>query len=251
MGVKKGDRVCLYMQMIPQLPVAMLACARIGAVHTVVFAAFSAPRLAAGSASSTPSAGVLDHGQDDRDAGQGERHSLEGDRRPGPSRGSTRCTPVLEKARRRQEHRQRGPHACRAGTSGWDEEMNEASGPTCEPRSGWPPKTPLFILYTSGSTGKPKGVMHTTGGYLVYTALSHRHEHLRLSRSRRRLLLRSRRGVDHRALVTSSTGPLANGATSVLMFEVRAHLSGRRVATGRSSDDLGKCHTALHRRQRP
>jgi len=158
-GVKKGDRVCLYMQMIPELAIACLACARIGAIHSVVFGAFSEDSLR------------------DRIQDCGCMMLVTQDT---ALRGKKRDIPMKEKADlavaqcptikkvvvvRRTGHQV----AMQPGRDvWWHEEMAKASN-QCEPV--WlDAEDPLFILYTSGSTGKPKGMMHTTGGYMVYTA---------------------------------------------------------------------------------
>jgi acetyl-CoA synthetase len=159
LGVKKGDRVCLFLQMIPQLPVAMLACARIGAIHSVVFGAFSEDSL-------------RDRIQDSgckilvtQDTAQrGAKHDI-----PMKAKADlavAQC-PTIEKVivvRRTGHAVPMNP----AKDLWWHEVMEKAS-PQCEPE--WlDAEDPLFILYTSGSTGKPKGVLHTTGGYMVYVA---------------------------------------------------------------------------------
>ena len=163
-GVKKGDRVAVYLPMIPELPIAMLACARIGAVHSVVFGGFSADSL-------------KDRIQDSQcvmlitsDASyRGGRviplkanadKALE-------SCPSVKTTVVVNRAN------QEVP--MKAGRDvWWHEEMNAPDiKPYCPPES-MDSEDPLFILYTSGSTGKPKGVLHTTAGFLLYVAVSHK-----------------------------------------------------------------------------
>ena len=161
LGVEKGDRVCLYMQMIPQLPVAMLACARIGAVHSVVFGAFSSDSLRDRINDSsckiliTQDTGVRGVKQNIPMKVNADKAVLE--------------TPSIE-------------HVVVVKRTGepveiygdrdvwWDDEMSVASD-SCEPVE-MNSEDPLFILYTSGSTGKPKGVLHTTGGYLLYANYS-------------------------------------------------------------------------------
>lgn len=163
MGVKKGDRVCLYMQMIPQLPVAMLACARIGAVHSVVFGAFSPDSLRDRINDSDCKVLVT------QDTGvRGTKTNI-------PMKANADLalagTPSIEKVvcvRRTGE-----PVAMQEGRDVWYHDVLAAADPVCEPEP-MDAEDPLFILYTSGSTGKPKGVLHTTGGYLVYAAYSHK-----------------------------------------------------------------------------
>ena len=161
LGVEKGDRVCLYMQMIPQLPVAMLACARIGAVHSVVFGAFSSDSLRDRINDSsckiliTQDTGVRGVKQNIPMKVNADKAVLE--------------TPSIEHVvvvKRTGEPV--GIHGDR--DLWWDEEMSVASD-SCEPVE-MNSEDPLFILYTSGSTGKPKGVLHTTGGYLLYANYS-------------------------------------------------------------------------------
>ena len=164
LGVKKGDRVCIYMQMIPELPVAMLACTRIGAVHSIVFGAFSPDSL-------------RDRIQDSackllitQDTG------LRGAKNDIPMKANADAAvaecPSIEKVVvvRRTGHEV----AMQDGRDVWWHEQVAAQPTTCEPEP-MDAEDPLFILYTSGSTGKPKGVLHTTGGYLVYTSMTHRY----------------------------------------------------------------------------
>lgn len=161
-GVKKGDRVCLYMQMIHQLPIAMLACSRIGAVHSVVFGAFSADSLRDRINDSECKILVT------QDTGvRGTKLNI-------PMKVNAdkalRDTPSIEKVivvkRTGQEVEMID------GRDIWWHEAMAAADPVCEPEP-MDAEDPLFILYTSGSTGKPKGVLHTTGGYLVYAAYTH------------------------------------------------------------------------------
>ena len=164
LGVKKGDRVCIYMQMIPELPVAMLACTRIGAVHSIVFGAFSPDSL-------------RDRIQDSeckllitQDTGlRGAKNDI-----PMKTNADTAVAecPSIEHVVvvRRTGHEV----PMQAGRDVWWHEQVATQPTTCEPEA-MDAEDPLFILYTSGSTGKPKGVLHTTGGYLVYASLTHRY----------------------------------------------------------------------------
>ncbi len=159
-GVKKGDRVCIYMPMIPEAAYAMLACARIGAVHSVVFGGFSPESL---------KDRILD--SDCRvviTADEGLRGG-----RPVPLKANTdkaleQCPNVHTVVTVRRT----------GGDIGWHEERDiwyhEAMGHMADecPCEEMDAEDPLFILYTSGSTGKPKGVLHTTGGYLLYAAMT-------------------------------------------------------------------------------
>jgi len=161
-GVEKGDRVCLYMQMIPQLPIAMLACARIGAVHSVVFGAFSPDSLrdrindSACKVLITQDTGVRGTKQNipmktNADKAVAETPSIE-------------HVIVVQRTGETVEMVNERDHW-------WHEEMATAEA-ECKPEE-MNAEDPLFILYTSGSTGKPKGVLHTGGGYLVYTSFTH------------------------------------------------------------------------------
>ncbi len=161
-GVVKGDRVCLYMQMIPELAVAMLACARIGAVHSIVFGAFSSDSLrdrindSACKILVTQDTGVRGTKQNiamktKADNGLDETPSIE--------------HVFVVKRTGEDVPMQDGRDLW------WHEEMAKAD--TDCPPAEMDAEDPLFILYTSGSTGKPKGVLHTTGGYLVYTSYTH------------------------------------------------------------------------------
>lgn len=155
-GVKKGDRVCIYMPMIPELAVSVLACARIGAIHSVVFAGFSASALA------------------DRINDAGAKVVLTSD---GLNRGSKQI-PVKRVVDEALESCPSVQKVIVADRLGWAVEMKEGRDvylhdelPLADkicPAEPMDAEDELFILYTSGSTGKPKGVVHTTGGYAVY-----------------------------------------------------------------------------------
>tara|TARA_B100001564_G_C20667029_1_gene684307 strand:+ start:592 stop:2538 length:1947 start_codon:yes stop_codon:yes gene_type:complete len=161
-GVIKGDRVCLYMQMIPELAIAMLACCRIGAVHSVVFGAFSADSLRDRINDSsckiliTQDTGVRGIKDNIPMKANADKALLE--------------TPSISNV---LVVKRTGVDV--AMTEGrdlwWHEQINSASN-KCDPEE-MDAEDPLFILYTSGSTGKPKGVLHTSGGYLVYASYTH------------------------------------------------------------------------------
>jgi acetyl-CoA synthetase len=161
-GVKKGDRVCIYLPMIPELTVAVLACARIGAVHSVVFAGFSAQALA------------------DRTENAEAKMLITAD---GMNRGGKQINlkRIVDEA---TEKLNSVEHVMVIQRLGWDVPMKEGRDfwyhdestvvdKFC-PAEPMDAEDPLFILYTSGSTGKPKGVMHTCGGYMVYAEYSFR-----------------------------------------------------------------------------
>ena len=205
LGVAKGDRVTIYMPMIPEAAVAMLACARIGAVHTVVFGGFS-PDSLAGRISDSTSKLVITA---DEGLRGGKKVPLkvnvdEALKRPGTSSVET----VLVVRRTGSPVAMQSPR-----DRSWDELIGQQSA-YCPPTSV-EAEHPLFILYTSGSTGKPKGVLHTTGGYGVFASFTH--ECVFDLREDDVYWCTADVGwvTGHSYIVY---GPLANGATS-LMFE--------------------------------
>ena len=162
-GVKKGDRVTIYLPMIPEAAYAMLACARIGAVHSVVFGGFSPDSLA----------GRVDDCQSDVivTADEGVRG---GRKIPLKANTDTACDKVghvksVIVVRRTGEKVNMNP-----GRDVYYDEIAKTVPADC-PCEEMGAEDPLFILYTSGSTGKPKGVLHTTGGYLVFTSITHQY----------------------------------------------------------------------------
>ncbi|MBA3046127.1 MAG: acetate--CoA ligase [Candidatus Thermoplasmatota archaeon] len=165
-GVKKGDRVCMYLQMIPELPVAMLACARIGAVHSVVFGAFSADSLKDRIQDSTCKVLIT------------QDTALRGKKKDVPmktnaDRALDSC-PSIEKTFVVKRTGEEVP--MKDGRDvWWHDEMGADDVKGESPIEHMDAEDPLFILYTSGSTGKPKGVLHSTGGYMVYTSITHKY----------------------------------------------------------------------------
>ncbi|MDQ3140830.1 MAG: acetate--CoA ligase [Bacteroidota bacterium] len=163
-GIKKGDRICIYMGMIPQLPIAMLACARLGAIHSVIFGGFSAQSISDRIHDAQASMVICCDGA--------FRGAKEIPLKPIVDLALESC-PTVQKVivyRRTQS-----PIVWNASRDlDWTEEMKlidreKATERTAEIMEA---EDPLFILYTSGSTGKPKGVVHTCGGYMVYAAYS-------------------------------------------------------------------------------
>ena len=162
-GIKKGDVVTVYMPMIPEAAFAMLACARIGAIHSVVFGGFS-PDALAGRIRDCDSNCLIT-------ADEGIRGG-----RPIPLKANADAAcencPTIETVF--VVKRTGGGTGWVEGRDVWYHEACEAASPDCPPEE-MAAEDPLFILYTSGSTGKPKGVMHTTGGYMVYTSMTHKY----------------------------------------------------------------------------
>lgn len=160
-GAKKGDRITIYMPMIPEAAVAMLACVRIGAVHSVVFGGFS-PDALAGRIRDCDSNMVIT-------SDEGVRGG-----RPIPLKANTDaaldncpdCNKVIV------VRRTGGEINWVAGRDVWYHEAMDGASALCPPEE-MNAEDPMFILYTSGSTGKPKGVLHTTGGYMVYASMTH------------------------------------------------------------------------------
>ncbi|HEY1504646.1 MAG TPA: acetate--CoA ligase [Stellaceae bacterium] len=162
-GIKKGDRVTIYLPMIPEAAYAMLACARIGAVHSVVFGGFS-PDSLAGRIQDCDSPYLIT-------ADEGLRGSRKVPLKANADEALKIC-PGVKKVL--VVKRTGGNIAWAEGRDVWyHDEMAKASK-DCPPAE-MSAEDPLFILYTSGSTGKPKGVLHTTGGYLVYTSMTHQY----------------------------------------------------------------------------
>ncbi len=162
LGVKKGDRVCLYMQMIPELAIAVLACARIGAVHSVVFGAFSSDSLKDRINDSKCKILVT------QDTGvRGTKHNIPMKENADKAVMETPSIQQVIVVKRTGEK-----VSMDSQLDIWWHEAISGESPICNPEM-MDAEDPLFILYTSGSTGKPKGVMHTTGGYLVYASFTH------------------------------------------------------------------------------
>ena len=162
LGVEKGDRVCIYMQMIPELSIAMLACSRIGAVHSIVFGAFSADSLRDRINDSSCKILIT------QDTGvRGKKDNIPMKENADSALFDTPSIKSVVVVKRTGVD----VNMVEGRDVWWHEEMNIADD-RCDPVH-MDAEDPLFILYTSGSTGKPKGVLHTTGGYLVYVSFSH------------------------------------------------------------------------------
>ncbi|MBC8130756.1 MAG: AMP-binding protein, partial [Rhizobiaceae bacterium] len=166
-GVEKGDRVTIYLPMIPEAAYAMLACARIGAVHSVVFGGFSPDAL--GGRLEGAGSSVLITADEGRRGGKTVPLKKNADKAIEIARkaGQEVSTVLVVK-------RTGGEVAVDAARDIWWHEARETVSADCPPEA-MGAEDPLFILYTSGSTGKPKGVLHTSGGYLVYAAMTHQY----------------------------------------------------------------------------
>ncbi len=202
-GVGRGDRVTIYMPMIPEAAYAMLACARIGAVHSVVFGGFS-PEALAGRIQDCDSSCVIT-------ADEGIRGGKKIPLKANTDAALEQCPGVSSVV---VVARTNGDVNMVADRDIWYHEAKDTVDAEC-PAEEMGAEDPLFILYTSGSTGKPKGVLHTTGGYMVYAAMTHEY------------VFDYKRGevfwcTADVGWVTGHTyivyGPLANGATT-MMFE--------------------------------
>ncbi|OSM02343.1 acetate--CoA ligase [Magnetofaba australis] len=163
LGIKKGERVCIYMPMIPEAAVAMLACARIGAIHSVVFGGFSPDALKDRIQDSECCAVIT--------ADFGKRGGKSVPLRANVDKALASC-PSVRNVITVKHVGEEIPWV--DGRDVWYHEITAAASADCPPEE-MDSEDPLFILYTSGSTGKPKGVLHSTGGYNLFTAITHKY----------------------------------------------------------------------------
>ena len=203
LGVKKGDRVCIYLPMIVEAAVAMLACARVGAIHSIVFGGFSPDSLASRIQDSECSLLIT--------ADEGRRGGRKVPLKANADEALLTCPSIRHVIVAKNTG---GAVEMMAGRDHWWDAITAGEGETCDPEP-MSAEDPLFILYTSGSTGKPKGVLHTTGGYMVWASFTH--ENVFDYRDGEIYWCTADVGwvTGHTYIVY---GPLANGATT-LMFE--------------------------------
>jgi acetyl-CoA synthetase len=164
LGVGKGDSVAIYLPMIPELAIAVLACARIGAVHSVIFAGFSAESVKDRVLDASSKCVITADGSWRRGKELLLKNIVDD--------GIAACD-CVEQVLVIQRHPDREPfsHRWTAGRDHWFHTLAAGASDTC-PAEDMDAEDMLFLLYTSGSTGKPKGIMHTVGGYMVYTYLT-------------------------------------------------------------------------------
>jgi len=203
LGVQKGDRVCIYLPMIVEAAVAMLACARVGAIHSIVFGGFSPDSLASRIQDSECVMLIT--------ADEGRRGGRRVPLKVNADEALLSCSSIKNVIVARNTG---GDVEMMSGRDHWWDAITAGQSETCEPEP-MGAEDPLFILYTSGSTGKPKGVLHTTGGYMVWA--SYTHEKVFDYRDGEIYWCTADVGwvTGHSYIVY---GPLANGATT-LMFE--------------------------------
>ncbi len=212
-GVGKGDRVSIYMPMIPEAAVAMLACARIGAMHSVVFGGFSPEALKDRILDSDCQVLIT--------ADEGMRGGRRVALKSNADKALLSCPRVHTAIVVRHTG---GDVAWHEGRDVWYHEMMEHASADC-PVEEMDAEDPLFILYTSGSTGKPKGVLHTTGGYLLFAAMTHRYVFDYHDGDIYWCTADVGWVTGHSYIVY---GPLANGATTLMFEGVPTYPDGSR-----------------------
>ena len=207
-GVKKGDRVCIYLPMIPDLPVSLLACARIGVIHSVVFAGYSATALSSRINDADCQLVITSDGS--------YRGNKTIDLKGIVDEALESCPRVKTVLVAKRTH---APIPMNENRDKWLQPLLDRASNTCEPEI-MDAEDPLFILYTSGSTGKPKGMVHTNGGYMVYTA--HTFKNVFQYRENDIFWCTADIGwiTGHSYIVY---GPLLNGATTVLFEGVPSY----------------------------
>jgi len=202
LGVTKGDRVCIYMPMIPELPVAMLACARIGAPHSIVFGGFSADSLSDRIDDADAKLLITADGGYRR----GDPFPLKETADASVAATSTiENVIIVQRTGQKVEWNQTTDH--------WYHELMESASPDCPPEH-LNSEDLLYLLYTSGTTAKPKGIMHTTGGYLTQVAFTHKYIFDLQPDSDVYWCAADIGWVTGHSYIVY--GPLANGATSVM-----------------------------------
>ncbi|MAZ73081.1 MAG: acetate--CoA ligase [Flavobacteriaceae bacterium] len=207
-GIKKGDRVCLYLPMIPELAISVLACARIGAIHTVVFAGFSASALAARILDCDCTLVITSDGA--------FRGSKTIDLKGIVDKALKDCPDVKTILVAKRIYAE---ITLTEGRDYWLQPLLDKAETICKPEV-MDAEDPLFILYTSGSTGKPKGMVHTTAGYMVYSAFTFKNVFQYEEEDVYWCTADIGWITGHSYIVY---GPLANGATSVMFEGVPSH----------------------------
>ena len=233
LGIERGDRVAIYMPMIPELPVAMLACARIGAAHSVVFGGFSADALR--DRIEDASARLLITA----DGGWRRGHAVElkANADHALSSGARSIENVLVVRRLGDAARNL---VMQEGRDHWWHELVSGHDPH-SPAEAMDAEDLLFLLYTSGTTARPKGIMHTTGGYLTQVAFTHRTV-FDLKPETRRLLVRRRHRLGHRPQLHRLRAARERGHERPLRGHARLPGPGPLVVDHRAL----RGHDALH-----